>query len=68
MKKTRQKAPQTTQESPTVRPAGGTPTPEEIQQRAHQLYLARGAADGRDLDDWLQAERELKAAKDASAL
>ena len=35
------------------------PTYGEIAQRAHQLYEARGYECGRDLDDWLQAEREL---------
>lgn len=38
-----------------------SPTPEEIRERAYLIYLARGGADGRELDDWLQAERELKA-------
>jgi len=28
--------------------------------RAYELYLARGRADGLDLDDWLSAERELR--------
>ena len=28
--------------------------------RAYELYLARGAGHGRDMEDWLQAERELK--------
>jgi hypothetical protein len=32
----------------------------EIAARAFELYLARGCQDGRDLDDWLQAERELR--------
>jgi len=27
--------------------------------RAYELYLARGAAYGRDFDDWLAAEREV---------
>ncbi len=27
--------------------------------RAYYLFLARGGAQGRDLDDWLQAEQEL---------
>ena len=30
-----------------------------IRTRAHELYLARGAQSGRELEDWLQAEREL---------
>src|SRR5579863_3017951 len=33
----------------------------EIRRRAHELYLARGAQPGRELQDWLQAERELTA-------
>jgi DUF2934 family protein len=32
---------------------------ERVAQRAYELYLARGGADGQDLDDWLYAEREL---------
>lgn len=28
----------------------------EIARRAYEVYLARGAAPGRDLDDWLQAD------------
>jgi hypothetical protein len=33
----------------------------EIRIRAYELYLARGAEPGRELEDWLQAERELTA-------
>jgi NADPH:quinone reductase-like Zn-dependent oxidoreductase len=33
----------------------------EIRERAYGLYLARGGQPGRELDDWLQAERELTA-------
>jgi hypothetical protein len=32
---------------------------EEIAVRAYHLYLNRGAINGHDLDDWLQAEREV---------
>ncbi len=32
-----------------------------IAKRAHDLYEARGGNAGRDLDDWLQAEREIDA-------
>ena len=31
-----------------------------LAQRAYELFLARGREDGRDLDDWLNAERELR--------
>jgi hypothetical protein len=30
-----------------------------IRQRAYDLYLKRGGADGHDVDDWLEAEAEL---------
>jgi hypothetical protein len=33
----------------------------EIRTRAYELYLARGAQPGRELDDWLQAKREITA-------
>ncbi len=32
---------------------------EEIQRRAWERYLLRGCEDGHDLEDWLEAEREL---------
>ncbi len=35
------------------------PTREEIELRAHQIYVERGGAYGEDVNDWLQAEREL---------
>jgi hypothetical protein len=45
-------------------PAAETPrrevTDEETRQRAYEIYLDRGAAPGFDLDDWFQAERELR--------
>jgi hypothetical protein len=33
---------------------------EEIRRRAYEIYLERGEQQGRELDDWFQAERELK--------
>jgi len=30
-----------------------------IAKRAHELYVGRGCRDGRALDDWLAAEREV---------
>jgi hypothetical protein len=33
---------------------------QQIQQRAYELYERRGRTDGHDLDDWLQAEYEIK--------
>ena len=47
-------------------PAGGKaprskshPTHEEIELRAYQKYVQRGGGHGRDVEDWLEAEREL---------
>jgi Protein of unknown function (DUF2934) len=34
---------------------------QEIRNRAYQIYLQRGAQPGNELEDWLQAERELNA-------
>jgi hypothetical protein len=35
------------------------PDRERVAQRAYELYVARGCADGRADDDWYCAEREL---------
>jgi hypothetical protein len=32
---------------------------EQIRARAHELFEQRGRQEGRDLDDWLQAEAEV---------
>jgi Protein of unknown function (DUF2934) len=37
------------------------PTVEQIRQRAYELYLFRGDRPGDALEDWLEAERELRA-------
>jgi hypothetical protein len=34
-------------------------THDDISKRSYEIFEARGRRDGRDLDDWLQAEREL---------
>jgi hypothetical protein len=33
---------------------------ERIRRRAYEIYRERGEQPGRELDDWLQAERELE--------
>ncbi|MGB9242159.1 MAG: DUF2934 domain-containing protein [Candidatus Acidiferrales bacterium] len=52
-----------TEKSPLVRSESRTaeahPTQEEIELRAYQIYFERGGAHGHDVDDWLEAEREL---------
>jgi hypothetical protein len=40
--------------------AGNTVPEEEARCRAYEIYLERGEQPGCDLDDWLQAERELQ--------
>jgi hypothetical protein len=35
------------------------PTTQEIEQRAYEIYLERGGEDGRSIEDWLAAEKEL---------
>ena len=38
-----------------------------IRRRAHEIYQASDGAIGRELDHWLQAEREIKAEVDPLA-
>ena len=40
----------------------GSPTEEQIRQRAYEFYLGRGCEDGHDLSDWIEAELELSQA------
>ena len=39
---------------------GNSARDEDIRRRAYEIYLERGSEPGRELDDWLQAERELE--------
>ena len=64
---TAQRAPATSQTSPAVEKTGqmaqafkrAAVDHAHIAQRAYELYEQRGRQDGRDLEDWLKAEREL---------
>jgi hypothetical protein len=38
---------------------GNSARDEKIRRRAYEIYLEHGEQPGRELDDWLQAEREL---------
>ena len=49
-------APRATRKPRTTKTA---PTPEQIQVRAYEIYLERQGAPGNQIEDWLQAEREL---------
>ncbi len=47
-------------------PVQALPLEERIRRRAYELYIDRGRQPGVDLDDWLQAEKEiLQAENDA---
>ncbi len=39
---------------------GSPVSDEEVRRRAYDIYLDRGEKPGCDLDDWLQAEHELR--------
>jgi F0F1-type ATP synthase delta subunit len=38
---------------------------EKIRQRAYELYEARGRENSHEIDDWLQAEAEVRITKNA---
>ena len=38
---------------------GSLPKQQEIRERAYEIYISRGGADGQEISDWLQAEQEL---------
>jgi hypothetical protein len=63
MRTSKRKASERYQSAPTIHTPQFPPTPEQIRQRAYEIHKARGGAAGRELDDWLQAERELQAGK-----
>jgi hypothetical protein len=39
------------------------PTQEEIGVRAHQIWLSEGCQEGKDLENWLRAEKELNSGR-----
>jgi hypothetical protein len=45
-----------------IAPIAEAPTNEAIAQRAFELFVARGGEHGRALEDWVQAEQELRVA------
>lgn len=51
---------QASQEPQTHQPTNHHSLEEQIRHRAHELYLQRGGNHGSDLEDWLQAENELR--------
>jgi hypothetical protein len=59
MARTLQVAPRATRKPRTTK---AIPTAEQIQLRAYEIYVERRGAPGNQIDDWLQAERELASA------
>jgi len=47
-------------------PAKPASLEERIRQRAYELYVGRGNQSGSELDDWLQAEDEIRLAEEAA--
>jgi hypothetical protein len=45
---------------------GMKPSPREVARLAYELFVARGAHHGFDREDWLEAERQLTVATEAS--
>jgi hypothetical protein len=54
--------------STTVLSPSPRPTDIEIAKRAFELYCERGCQAGRDVEDWLQAERELQETASSAAV
>lgn len=40
------------------------PLEERVRMRAHELYVVRGNESGSEMDDWLQAEDEIRAVEE----
>ena len=38
----------------------GSSDPDDVARRAYEIFCERGCHDGRDIEDWLQAEDELR--------
>ena len=52
----------TPEDQPAVAENHHAITKEDIARRAYELFLSRGQEEGRDVEDWLEAERQLEAA------
>jgi hypothetical protein len=65
--RTRVRAATATDRAPKSRAQPTNATDHQIAQRAYDLFLARGCEHGHDVDDWLQAEGELRGTVSAAA-
>lgn len=48
---------------PTRREEPNVPLEERIRRRAHEIYLQHGGRSQSEMDDWLQAESEIKSGR-----
>jgi hypothetical protein len=53
--------PRRTNTKPRPATTSGNIGHDQIAQRAHELWVKQGCRHGRDLEHWLEAERQLKA-------
>lgn len=51
--------PTTVKSTSTTR--GPMPTYEQVSRRAHEIWIKRGSKHGQDIQNWLEAEAQLKA-------
>jgi hypothetical protein len=42
------------------REIGFAPSSDEVRRRAYEIYVNRGCTNGSDVEDWLEAERQLR--------
>ena len=54
------KATKPTPQSPAASPAASEPTCDEIASLAHAIWEQEGRPEGREVDHWLSAERQLR--------
>lgn len=45
---------------PAPETSTNAPTHDQISERAYERYVSRGGAPGSDLEDWFEAERDLR--------
>ena len=66
--KTNERAARVADHSPkALAKQSATVTNTDIARRAYDLYLGRGCEHGHDVDDWLDAERDLQIAVSSTA-
>jgi len=50
-------------DDPVATAAHPDPSEEDIRNRAYHRYLERGGRHGADIDDWVEAEKDLKSSR-----